>query len=118
MIQYDIAIMLINSYIAQYLPERYLGMKKDRFKERSYARWAVNEILTRVQYEFFDVPDYISGRSKPSVEDIIDDFILLMEHFLRLKYVWMFDVGKNSAIGLKRYLSNANELDFKKEKIV
>lgn len=111
---YDVAIHFIESYIANYLPLFGWAPSKAVFAERSFARWAANEILMRIQREFYDIPNHISGRVKPSVKEIIDDYIFELDGYLELKYNWMFDVGLTTAKSIMRYLSRIPELEIKK----
>ena len=105
---HDAAINLIYKYLDSNLSLDNIRPSSSRFKEIAFIRWAVNEILM-VLYEYSDlifVPEHISGQHKKGVFEIFDEFVSKMEYFLSLSYIWGFDVAKEAAIQLKRYLIN------------
>lgn len=108
-LDYDIAAGMIDDYISRNLAIDQPNQSRDRFEERSYIRWALNEILQRIREEMYRVPEHISGRRRPSVYDIIDEFIVQMENFLSIKYSHGFDVGKHAAICIANHLRQSNK---------
>lgn len=67
----EVAADTIQNYIYESLFEPHYGWPKIEFDRRSYARWAANEILSRVKTE----------GSERSVLDIIEEFRIEMDHY-------------------------------------
>lgn len=72
---YDSAIVKVQGYIDEFLPELDSVYPTCIFDSRSYARWAANEILDRLMCEASKLPPHITGQEPRSVLDIIDEFI-------------------------------------------
>lgn len=53
------AIFKIQNYLNNVLFEPSLNWPEDEFRERSYSRWAVNEIITRITDCPLDPPDQV-----------------------------------------------------------
>lgn len=104
---YEVAKGLIDNYISSINPlirKRHYGSND----ENIYCRCALFEIEERIMNEMYSLPDHISNRHKPSVYDIIDNFVLEMDAFISIKYNYGFDVGRAAAKSLKRYLKQKN----------
>lgn len=78
---YELAISLIGEYIEKEIPEPNKNWPNEFFKERSYARWAANEILLRVIEEELQPPVHITGRDPLTPVDIIIEFKSEMEFY-------------------------------------
>lgn len=55
-------------YMRMYIPEPHMGLSKNKFEERAYSSWAINEIITRM----FDSP-------QESFLTTIEQFILELD---------------------------------------
>ena len=105
---HDVTIGLIRKHLENDLGFDNYYLLASRLRERSYIRWAFEELLV-ILYEYSDltfVPEHISGRRKKGVFEIFDEFVSNMEYFLSLRYNWGFDVAKHAAIQFKVYLKN------------
>lgn len=102
---YDRAIIKVQAYIEEFLPELDSVYPKYMFDTRSYARWAANEILDRLIHEASKLPPHITGQEPKSVLSIIDDFILELDCYFYIsknsQTQDMFNVAKNTAQYIK-----------------
>lgn len=80
----ETAINIINGCFSTWLSEPKKEWSKEAFKERSYSRWAANEILLRLIEEEFQPPVYITGRDPLTPLDIINEFKSEIEFYYEL----------------------------------
>ena len=83
---HDVTIGLIRKHLENDLGFDNYYLLASRLRERSYIRWAFEELLV-ILYEYSDltfVPEHISGRRKKGVFEIFDEFVSKMEYFLSL----------------------------------
>lgn len=80
----EAAIDQINECFNTWLSEPQKDWPKEAFKERSYSRWAANEILLRLIEEELQPPVYITGRDPLTPVDIIFEFKSEMEFYYEI----------------------------------
>lgn len=105
---YDIAIALIREY-----KERKLGLNgfmrfaiwfwkdESRLQKRLYSRWAADEILFRLMDHCFGLPE---NRILYSIFDDIDDFILQLLYFQKIRDDNGIKIAIKTAEDIKNYL--------------
>ncbi|MCD8372123.1 MAG: hypothetical protein LUD27_02345 [Clostridia bacterium] len=71
---------------------------RNKQKSKSYANWAISEILERVG-RFKNEPEI-------DIYVIIDDFVMTMTDMLCIKYFAGFNTARRTALYLKQYLNN------------
>lgn len=80
---YDVATSIIQEYIDEYLFEPGPGWPIEEFVSRSYARWAGNELLKRIERESMRFPEFISAQPLKTPYKIIEEFIDEMDYQAR-----------------------------------
>lgn len=102
---YDRAIMKIQRYMDEQLPELDITHPKYEFDIRSHARWAANEIIERLIREDSKLPSHITGKEPISELDIIQEFIDETEYCSYVKtdpdLQRMFNIAYNTATYIK-----------------
>lgn len=87
---YDEAIQKILKYEEEVLFEPGIHWSKQKIQERSYARWAAEEILMAMMDHPFAMPDMI-----------IEEFIIKMEYLLHISENttanFIFTIAENTA---------------------
>lgn len=87
---YDEVIQKILKYEEEVLFEPGIHWSKQKIRERSYARWAAEEILMAIMDRPFAMPDMI-----------IEEFIIRMEYFLYISENatanFIFTIAENTA---------------------
>lgn len=72
---YDKDIFALQSYIEEFLFEPKSGWPKECFEDRSYSRWAAQEILERIIQEALQPPPHITSRFPRTTIEIVVNFI-------------------------------------------
>lgn len=106
----------INEYIDKYLFAPEFWWPKKIFAERSYSRWAAEEILNDVINELQRLPEFLTERIPRTLNDIIDEFIIKMELYRHIqkdsKEKSMFSIAEETAHEIKKYLQNEKEKNY------
>lgn len=72
---YAAALSVIRRYLDERLPEPTNPRAINEFKERTYSRWAANEILCRIMDEELKLPYHISGLEQRVPIEVVKEFI-------------------------------------------
>lgn len=97
MLSYDEIVKSINGFILYKITFNPLLGRK-RFKTKSYAKWAMFEILSMVKEEK-EVYGY-----EIDIFETIEDFIHDMDRLLGIKFIYGFNAARRTAIEFRQYL--------------
>lgn len=96
-------LLIIKNYIYDHLFEPSVKWSKIYFDERSYSRWAANELLEELYVEANKLPEYITGVEHRTFIDICLSFIGKMEHCLEIKEDKRYEIAIQTAKGILFY---------------
>ena len=72
---YAAALSVVRRYLKEYLPEPMNPRAINEFKERTYSRWAANEIICRIIDEELKLPYHISGLEQRVPVEVVKEFV-------------------------------------------
>lgn len=96
-LSFDCAVSVVIWYISNHLFELAFGCPYYIFEERSFSRWAAQEILARLMEGQFAVPEFISGHSNDSPVFIVQEFMNQMEYCSEQSSKPVFEVAAGVA---------------------
>lgn len=72
---YAAALSVVRRYLNERLPEPMNPRAKSEFQERTYSRWAADEIMSRIMEEELKLPYHISGLEQRVPVEVVREFI-------------------------------------------
>lgn len=72
---YAAAVSVIRRYLDEKIPEPSIYWNKHELKMRSYARWAANELMSRIMEEELRLPYHISGLEQKVPVEVAQEFV-------------------------------------------
>lgn len=98
---YAAALSVVRRYLDERLPEPMNSRAKTEFLERTYSRWAANEIIERIMEEELKLPYHISGLEQrvpiEVVKEFIDDLYSAWETTKNKQRKFMFSCAMHTA---------------------
>lgn len=106
---YYSAISKIRRYMDERFPDTGKLFPYFKFKERSYARWAADEITDKLIEEASKLPPHITGKQPRTIIEIIDEVIRDLDYcFYTSKTVGtqeMFFIALDTAKKIRKLFS-------------